>query len=78
MKITLDKLKIGQNGKIISIKNNDDISRRLFDMGFTVGTSVSKKLKNYGGNLSAYLVRGTLIAIRNNDSKNIIVEVQDE
>ena len=34
-----------------------------------------KKLKNFSGNMYAYMVRGALIAIRNDDANEILVEV---
>ncbi|MDD6879643.1 MAG: FeoA family protein [bacterium] len=78
MKISLNSMDINKKGKVIEVNNDNSIKRRLLDIGFTKGTIIEKTLKNYGGNLCAYLVRGALIAIRNDDAKNIIVEVLDE
>ena len=75
-KISLNNTKIGQKSKIAKIINKSPIKRRLLDLGFTSGTEVETVLKNYGGNLIAYMVRGTLIAIRNEDAAGILVEVQ--
>ena len=44
-------------------------------MGLTPGTVVQKKLKNFSGNMYAYMVRGALIAIRNDDANEVLVEV---
>ena len=40
----------------------------------TIG-KIERILENYGKDLVAYMIRGALIAIRNEDAKNIIVEV---
>ena len=74
-KITLNNTKIGQKTKVLKIINDNSIKRRLLDMGLTPGTEVETVLKNYGGNLVAYMIRGALVAIRNEDAEGILVEV---
>ena len=74
-KITLNNTKIGQKSKVLKITNDNSIKRRLLDMGLTLGTEVETVLKNYEGNLVAYMIRGALIAIRNEDAEGILVEV---
>ena len=73
--ISLDKSKIGDVLLVKRILNNISIKRRLLDIGLTSGTKIEKILENFDGNLAAYTIRGALIAIRNEDAKNIIVEV---
>ena len=73
--ISLDKSKIGDVLSVKRILTNTSIKRRLLDMGLTPGTKIEKVLENFDGNLVAYMIRGALIAIRNEDAKNIIVEV---
>ena len=72
--ICLCDLDLCKKGKVIKIYNTASIKRRLLDMGFTKNTIVESVLKNFGDNLRAYMIRGTLIAIRNDDAKSIIVE----
>jgi len=45
----------------------------LLDIGLTPGTVIEKVMVNPGNNLIAYMIRGALIAIRNEDSSNILV-----
>ncbi len=74
MEITLDKLLLNKQGKVKKVKDSS-IKRRLLDIGLTNGTQVEKVMKNYSNNLSAYMIRGALIGIRNEDANKVIIEV---
>ena len=63
---------------IEKILSEGSIRRRLLDIGLSKGTMVYSTLKNPGGNLVAYMIRGALIAIRNDDTKNILVRGYSE
>lgn len=71
----LSNLSIGQNSKIEILNVNSDIKPRLLDLGFISGTNIRCILKNPSGELSAYLIRQTVIALRKEDSDNILVTV---
>ena len=73
-KITLDKLRIGKSAKVLKITNLDNIKRRMLDMGLIEGTIITAELVSPFNDPKAYRIRNALIAIRNEDSKNIIVE----
>lgn len=76
MKIkTLDLLKPGCTAVIKEIKNDDSIKRRLFDMGFIKNSIIECVMVSPLKEPKAYLIRGTLIAIRNNDAK--LIEIDD-
>ena len=47
--------------------------RRMLDLGIVPGTIIEAVLKSPSGGVTAYLVRGALIAIRHEDAKNIII-----
>lgn len=70
---TLDKLNSGESGIIREITVTGNIRRRLFELGFTKGTRVYCILTAAGNEPKAYLVRGTLIALRKEQSGNIYV-----
>lgn len=72
--LELSKVKIGQKAIIKKINANENIKRRLLDIGLTPGTEIECSLSSPSGNPKAYFIRGTLIAIRNEDTNNIIVE----
>lgn len=74
-KETLDLLDVGKKAKIIKVDNSGDIRRRLLDIGLIPGTEIESVLKSPSGDPTAYLVRGSLFAIRSEDAKNIQIEV---
>lgn len=49
--------------------------RRMLDFGITTGTKIKPVLKCPFGNLRAYEIKGTLIALRKEDCEKIIVRV---
>lgn len=73
--MTLKDLNINDYGIVKEVNSNSNIKRRLLDIGLTPGTKVECILENPGKNLKAYMIRGTLIALRNDDSKDIVVDV---
>lgn len=72
--LELNKIKVGQRAIIKQVKANESIKRRLLDIGLTPGTEIECSLSSPSGNPRAYFIKGTLIAIRNEDTKNILVE----
>ncbi len=73
---SLDMLKVGQVGKIISINSENNVQRRhLFDMGFVRGTKVViNRIAPFGDPVSL-LIRGYEICISKSELKDINVEV---
>jgi ferrous iron transport protein A len=71
MKKTLNELKTGDCAKIQSINFSGSIRRRLRDLGFVDGTKITALQKSPSGDPVAYLVRGTVIALRNDDAEKI-------
>ncbi|MDD3341906.1 MAG: FeoA family protein [Bacilli bacterium] len=70
---TLNTLSAFQKAKIKKIENKGSIRRRLLDIGLIPGTEVTNVLQSPAGELSAYLIRGALIAIREEDAKEILI-----
>lgn len=73
--MTLDMLPIGKKAEIISLYGEEDIKKRLLDLGITPGTIVKSVLESGKKELVAYMVRRTMIAIRKEDAKNIKVRL---
>ena len=69
----LNDLKINEEATITKVKNNN-LKRRLMDIGFVSGAKVKLILKNIGDNMRAYKIKNTIIALRVNDAKNIIIK----
>lgn len=64
----------GEGGTVIGINTKGDMRRRFMDMGLIAGTKVRCMLKSAKGDISAYLIRGALIAIRCEDASEILVK----
>lgn len=71
----LNQLEIGQKAKVKQIETEETIKRRLLDIGLIKDSIVECILKSPLGDPFAYSIRGTLIAIREEDASNILVEV---
>lgn len=69
----LNDLKINQKGKIEEIKNKETIKRRLLDLGLVKGTQITPVLVSPSKDPRAFLVRGSIIAIREEDAQNILI-----
>lgn len=71
--ISLHCLKVGEAARIKSISSATGIKRRLLDIGLIEGTCVECVLNSPAGELTAYKIRGAVIAIRKEDSEHISV-----
>lgn len=69
----LSELVEGQLARIVEIKTAGSMRRRLFDLGLIEGTLVKCLQKSPFGDPVAYSVRGTVLALRREDSKNILI-----
>lgn len=71
---TLDKIDLRKRATIVRL-DVDGYKRRAFiNIGILPGTQVEKVRISPVGNPSAYRVKGTIIALRNEDAAKIIVD----
>lgn len=70
---TLNKLKNGDKATIYALEAKGAIRQRLCDLGIIPGTTAQRLYSSKGNDISAYLVRGSVIALRCEDAKNIVV-----
>ncbi|MCR4943928.1 MAG: ferrous iron transport protein A [Clostridium sp.] len=59
--------------KVIDIEAEGELRRRFFDLGIIEGTKIEVLYRSPFGDPTAYLIRGTVIAIREEDSEKISV-----
>ena len=71
MKDTLNNLNLGTEGKIEALNCSGSIRRRLLDLGLIKDTKIIPIFRSPSGDPIAYEVRGCIIALREEDSKNI-------
>lgn len=70
----LNEMEMNKTCKIVKINCKDDIKRRLLDLGMIKGTKITPVLISPSGDPRAFDIRGTLIAIREDDTKLIEIE----
>lgn len=71
---TLNELKPGERAFVREIKSTDGMHRRLLDIGMIENTPVECIGISPMGDPCAYLIRGAVIAIREDDGKNIYID----
>lgn len=71
--ISLDKLNINDQAKIINIDSKCELKRRLEELGITRGSIIKCEFKSPFKDPTAYLIKGCTIAIREDTSKYIKV-----
>lgn len=72
--MTLKNLELNTSAKILNIDCSDQIKKRLIDLGFIKGSSIIPVLISPSGNIRAYYIKDTLLALRDNETQNITVE----
>lgn len=73
---SLNDMAIGQKSSVVKLKTEGDMRRRLQDIGLVKGSVVKCVLKSPGGNPIAYQIKGAVIALRNEDAKNIVCKIK--
>ena len=73
MQLSLYELKIGETGIVTDIFTNKAFKQRLQDIGLTKNSKVTVLHSSPCGNPRAYLIRGSVIALRNCDAQKIMV-----
>ena len=77
--VTLADLTVHQSGEVVGLDPacQGFSRRRLMDLGFTEGTIVRPFLRTFAGDPRAYQVRGTLVALRRDQSSQVLVRPVD-
>ncbi|SNY16211.1 ferrous iron transport protein A [Orenia metallireducens] len=69
----LTELPLGESCEVVNLKAEDIKRRRLLDLGLIPGTQVTAKRRSPSGDPTAYLIRGTVIALRSEETNLIEV-----
>lgn len=70
---TLDKIPIGKQVRILDISKSSNHKHRLMDMGVVADSIIIPLFTSPASDPTAYLLKGTVIAIRKEDTRNINV-----
>lgn len=71
---SVNDLKLGESGYVVSIECNKEIKQRLLDLGLVPNTKITPILKSPSKTTVAYEFRGSTIALRNDDTKFIYIK----
>lgn len=77
--MSLADLPHGQAAQVVALQPGCQgfSRRRLMDLGFTPGAHLEPALKNFAGDPRAYRVRGTLVALRQEQAREVLVRPAD-
>ena len=66
--MTLNELNLNETGYIKDLRCNSNIKRRLLDLGLIPGTKITPLFVSPSGDPTAFEIRGSVIAIRIEDT----------
>ena len=72
--LSLAQTQTGEIVRIAGLETDGPMRRRLQDIGFTAGTSVQRLQSGPAGDPTVFYIKGTVIALRREDSARILVE----
>lgn len=73
----LNDLQMGEVGVITSLMAQGSIKRRLLDIGLVDDTEVQCILNSPSQDPKVFLIRGAVIALRNEDCQNVLIRKDD-
>lgn len=71
---TLNNISEGDFVRVKTLLSSGSMRRRLQDLGVIEGTKIECVLKSPSGDPMAFMIRGAVVALRNETSSEIIVE----
>ena len=74
--ISLNNIEIDKEYKVVSLKVNKNILKRLLDIGLIPGAKIKKVLISPFKEISAYLIMDSIIAIRDKDVTGVLVSYE--
>ena len=76
--VPLGELPVGSRARVAEVQGVGKHQRRMLDMGFVPGASVSVMRNAPLGDPVEYMVKGTAIALRREDADTVLVEDLNE
>lgn len=76
--MTLDMLKINQVAVVTALHSNGLNRRRLMDLGILPGTRIEVEMEAPLNDPVAYRVRGSVVALRRDQSQAINIQLENE
>lgn len=75
--ITLDKLDISKSAKIVEINSKFELKNRLEELGIIKDSIIRCEFRSPFNDPTAYFVKGSTIALRCEDARNIKVIINE-
>ena len=72
--MTLNELKVGKSGRVLTVGGEKALRRRLLDMGITPRTIITVKKAAPMGDPIELLLRGYVLSLRLEDAEKISIE----
>lgn len=72
-KIKLSELPLNRSALIVSVECKDSIINRIYDFGIVKDTIITAIFKSPLGDPKAYLIKNTIVALRNDDCEKITI-----
>ncbi len=70
----LSDLALGETGRIVALQCEGPLRRRLIDLGLVPGAAITARIPSALGEPIAYEVRDTLLALRRDQTRDILIE----
>lgn len=70
----ISEMSPGEIGVVFLLRNSGSMRRRLMDIGLIEGARVECVGRSPGGDPAAYLIRGAVIALREEDGCDVLIE----
>ena len=71
----LSSLRVGDTCTVRRLDNHGPMRQRLGELGFVGGSPVTCLQRSFLGDPAAYLVKGTVIALRDSDARCVVVDI---
>ena len=71
--VPMTELGKNESGEVVKINTAGLLRQRLMEMGLTTGINVKFLRRGAFGDPRSYLIRGTMIALRNDEASEIMV-----
>ena len=75
--VTLDTLRVGQEGVVVRVGSLGPAKRRMMDMGLVPGTPVTVRRVAPLGDPIEFTVKGYSLSLRKSEAREVIVEVKE-
>ena len=70
----LDNLPANKKAVVVALLSSGNERRRNLDLGIVPGTNIKMLFESPNKNPKAYLIRGTVLALRNEDANKILIK----